>query len=216
MTQRLRLVPSRLWVLLLAGVVATFIPGACQREKKAPAPAAVTVLEVAPRDVPVSFEYVAQTQSSHLVNLQARVSGFLERRMDSEGDMVKEGQVLFQMDAKPFQVQLDQAKAALFNYELTIQNAFADTENTLVSHSKLLEQLQAQERLVRANREYARLARLQFEGGFAPYSTVLQAEQQLFPAELNEAKSRGDLCNSLVNIYKALGGGWQTAIYSEK
>ncbi len=112
------------------------------------------------------------------------------------------------------QVQQAEAgrKAALFSYELTIQNAFADAENTLVARSKLVEQLQAQERLVRANREYARLARLQFEGGYAPYSTVLQAEQQLFPAELNEAKYRGDLCNSLVNIYKALGGGWELAL----
>jgi outer membrane protein, multidrug efflux system len=112
------------------------------------------------------------------------------------------------------QVQQAEAgrQAALFSYELTIQNAFADAENTLVVRSKLLEQLQAQERLVRANREYARLARLQFEGGYAPYSTVLQAEQQLFPSELNEAKFRGDLCNSLVNIYKALGGGWELAV----
>ena len=111
------------------------------------------------------------------------------------------------------QVQQAEAaqKAALYNYELTIQNAFADTENALVSHSKLVEQLQAQERLVRANREYARLARLQFEGGYAPYSTVLQAEQQLFPSELSEIKYRGDLCTTLVNIYKALGGGWEVA-----
>jgi membrane fusion protein, multidrug efflux system len=125
MTQRLRAVPSRLWVLLLAGVVVTFLSGACQREKKAPAPAppAVTVLEVAPRDVPVSFEYVAQTQSSHLVNIQARVTGFLERRMYSEGDRIKEGQVLFQMDAKPYQVQLDQSKAALSKQEAALETA---------------------------------------------------------------------------------------------
>jgi outer membrane protein, multidrug efflux system len=112
------------------------------------------------------------------------------------------------------QVQQAEAarKATLFNYELTIQSAFADAENTLVARSKLMDQLQAQERLVRANREYVRLARLQYEGGYSPYSTVLQAEQQLFPSELNEAKYRGDLFNSLVNIYKALGGGWETAV----
>jgi outer membrane protein, multidrug efflux system len=101
--------------------------------------------------------------------------------------------------------------AALFTYELTIQSAFADAENTLVARSKLVEQVQAQERLVRANREYVRLARLQFEGGYAPYSTVLQAEQQLFPSELNYAQYRAALFNSLVNIYKAMGGGWRVA-----
>ena len=101
--------------------------------------------------------------------------------------------------------------AALFSYELTIQSAFADAENTLVARSKLTDQVQAQERLVRANREYVRLSRLQFEGGYAPYSTVLQAEQQLFPSELNYAQYRAALFNSLVNIYKAMGGGWQVA-----
>jgi outer membrane protein, multidrug efflux system len=101
--------------------------------------------------------------------------------------------------------------AALFSYELTIQSAFADAENTLVARSKLVDQVQAQERLVRANSEYVRLSRLLFEGGYAPYSTVLQAEQQLFPSELNYAQYRAALFNSLVNIYKAMGGGWQVA-----
>jgi len=99
-------------------------------------------------------------------------------------------------------------KVALFSYEVAIQNAFSDVENALVSRKKLLEQIMAQERLVRAATEYVRLARLQYDGGYSPYSTVLQAEQQLFPAELNYAQYRASLFTSLVNIYKALGGGW--------
>jgi len=99
-------------------------------------------------------------------------------------------------------------KAALLNYEQTIQNAFADVENALTARKKLLEQTQAQERLVSANREYVRLAALQYEGGYSPYSTVLQAEQQLFPSELNYAQYRAALFNSLVDVYKAMGGGW--------
>jgi multidrug efflux system outer membrane protein len=47
-----------------------------------------------------------------------------------------------------------------------------------------------------------------YNGGRAPYSTVLQAEEQLFPAELNLVTVRADLLVSLVNIYKAMGGGW--------
>ena len=101
-------------------------------------------------------------------------------------------------------------KATLHTYELTIQSAFADAENTLVSRRKLADQVQAQERLVKANSEYVRLARLQYDGGYAPYSTVLQAEQQLFPSELNYAQYRAALFVSLVNIYKAMGGGWIT------
>jgi len=102
-------------------------------------------------------------------------------------------------------------KAALLNYELTIQSSFADVENSLVSRRKLAEQIQAQERLVKASSEYVRLARLQYNGGYSPYSTVLQAEQQLFPAELNYVQYRTALFTSLVNIYKAMGGGWQAA-----
>jgi multidrug efflux system outer membrane protein len=102
-------------------------------------------------------------------------------------------------------------QAALFAYESTVQSAFADTENALVARAELADQLQAQERLVAANSEYVRLARLQYEGGYAPYSTVLQAEQQLFPSELEYADYRAALLTSLVNIYKAMGGGWPQA-----
>ena len=80
-------------------------------------------MDVVQRDVPVVSEYVAQTQSSCLVNIHARVSGFLEKRIYTEGTVVKEGQVLFKMDSKPFQVQLDQAKAALTKQEAALETA---------------------------------------------------------------------------------------------
>lgn len=83
----------------------------------------VTTMILEAQDVPVSFEYVAQTQSSHLVNIQARVSGFLDKRVYTEGQMVKTGQVLFEMDKKPFQTQVDAAKAALDKQEAALENA---------------------------------------------------------------------------------------------
>ncbi|MFH0997295.1 MAG: efflux transporter outer membrane subunit [Pseudomonadota bacterium] len=98
--------------------------------------------------------------------------------------------------------------AALITYESSIQSAFADVENALVARAKLTEQLRAQERLVKASKEYVRLARLQYEGGYATYLTVLSAQQQLFPAELNLAQYLASACSSYVNIYKAMGGGW--------
>ena len=98
--------------------------------------------------------------------------------------------------------------AALLNYQLSIRNAFADVDNALVANQKLHEQLDAQAKLVAALQQYTALARLQYDGGYAPYSTVLQAEQALFPAELNLASIRAQLFASAVNIYKAMGGGW--------
>jgi len=99
-------------------------------------------------------------------------------------------------------------KAAELGYVAAIQSAFADVDNALVVRAKLADQLAAEARLVGASREYRRLARLQFDGGVAPYMTVLQAEQQLFPAELNEVQLRASLLAATVNIYKAMGGGW--------
>ena len=99
-------------------------------------------------------------------------------------------------------------KAALLSYELAIQNAFADVDNALVARETLDEQVAAQEKLVKALRGYSRLAQYQFDGGRAPYSTVLQAQEQLFPAELDWAAARAQLCASLVSVYKAMGGGW--------
>ncbi len=99
-------------------------------------------------------------------------------------------------------------QAALLSYQSAIQSAFADVENSLAAKQKLADQLEAQERLVKASSEYERLARLQYDGGYTSYSTVLQAQQQLFPAELNWASLRASVFVSLVNIYKAMGGGW--------
>ncbi len=99
-------------------------------------------------------------------------------------------------------------RAALASYQLAIQNAFADVENALVSRSTLQDQVAAQEKLVMSLRNYSRLAQLQFDGGRAPYSTVLQAEEELFPAELAWAALRAQLSGSVVDIYKSMGGGW--------
>jgi len=101
--------------------------------------------------------------------------------------------------------------AALWNYRLAIENAFGDVDNALVASQKIKEQLAAQTRLVAALQDYSRLARLQYDGGYTAYSTVLQAEQSLFPAELTLASVRTSLAVSSVNVYKAMGGGWVDA-----
>jgi multidrug efflux system outer membrane protein len=99
-------------------------------------------------------------------------------------------------------------KAALIGYQLAIQSAFADVENALVSQQELSEQVAAQERLVTALKAYAQLSQYLFDGGRESYTTVLQAEEQLFPAELNWAAARAALYIGMVDIYKAMGGGW--------
>lgn len=99
-------------------------------------------------------------------------------------------------------------RAALASYRLAIRNAFGDVDNALVANQKLGEEIAAQTKLVASLKDYERLARLQYDGGYAPYSTVLQAEQSLFPAELSLASMRASLLASSANVYKAMGGGW--------
>ena len=123
---------ARIAALGLACLAALAVGGCGKKEKAAPSaqPPAVSMIEVVPRDMPVTAEYVAQTQSSREVNIYARVSGFLDRRLYTEGAAVREGQVLFQMDAKPFQVQLEQAKAALARQEAALAVARANLART--------------------------------------------------------------------------------------
>jgi membrane fusion protein, multidrug efflux system len=119
----------------LAGILSLcsllFVAG-CKGKSEAPPPQPpqVSVVTVVSADVPVSLEYVAQTQSSHLVNIQARVSGFLDKRLYTEGAIVKQGQVLFQMDPKPFETQLAQAEAALAQAEAARETARLNLERT--------------------------------------------------------------------------------------
>ncbi|MBN3767897.1 efflux RND transporter periplasmic adaptor subunit [Burkholderia sp. Ac-20365] len=88
---------------------------ACKKAPSAPPRPTieVTVVTVQQKETPVDFEFTAQTQSSREVEIRARVDGFLDRRMYMEGSLVKEGQILFVMDKKPFEAALQSAKGAL-------------------------------------------------------------------------------------------------------
>ena len=86
-------------------------------------PPEVTVMTVTPTTIPYSPTFVAQTESSRQVDIVARVSGFLDKIAYLEGDLVTEGQVLFQMDPKPFQAQLDAAKGARAEQAARLQTA---------------------------------------------------------------------------------------------
>lgn len=110
---------------LLVLVMLATVAG-CGRHKPpatAEAPIEVTVMTVTPKDTPVSFEYVGQTQSSHQVQIRARVNGFLDRRVYTEGAMVKAGDVMFVQDQKPFIAQLNAAEGALAEQQARLKVA---------------------------------------------------------------------------------------------
>lgn len=99
-------------------------------------------------------------------------------------------------------------KQTLADYEYTIQTAFADVSDALIGFQKGMEQLAVEQRLVAANKAALRLAWLQYNEGQEPYLTVLIAERDLYSSQIAESQTRGNAYANLVNIYKALGGGW--------
>ncbi len=102
-----------------------------------------------------------------------------------------------------------QQREALVTYEMTVQNAFHEVSNALIGYRKTSEQRTQQELLVKALRETDRLSRLRYQGGLASYLQVLDAERNLFQAELLLAQLRREELLAVVQLYRALGGGWQ-------
>ena len=98
---------------------------------------------------------------------------------------------------------------SLAQYEKAAQNGFREVADALVTIDKLRELRVEQEAQVEALQNASRLSRLRYDTGLANYIEVLIADQDLFDAELELARTRGDQLNAVVQLYRALGGGWQ-------
>jgi membrane fusion protein (multidrug efflux system) len=112
-------------VLTAIGMIVLAGCGKEEKHVERPPPEVSTVV-VEPRDVPVSMDFIARTQSSRQVEVYARVTGFLDKRVYTEGAIVKSGDVLFQMDAKPYEVEVDAAKATLAQQQARLTTAQAN------------------------------------------------------------------------------------------
>jgi multidrug efflux system outer membrane protein len=110
--------------------------------------------------------------------------------------------------------QYEQSKeaweAAKLEYERTALNAFADVESALVTRRKLSEERRHQEQAVRALQDAVNLSTERYIAGKASYFEVIESQQQLFPAESALAQVKRDQLKAVVQLYKALGGGWST------
>jgi len=98
---------------------------------------------------------------------------------------------------------------ARIEYEATVTHSFAETSTALMARTKLIETEVQKARAVQAYKEAVRLANLRYGSGLSAYFEVLEAQQQLFPAEIGLAQTRRDQLVAVVSLYKALGGGWQ-------
>jgi multidrug efflux system outer membrane protein len=108
----------------------------------------------------------------------------------------------------------DAAKAryeqALAQYRKAALNSYREVANALVTVKKLGEARLELEDGVEALTDASALARSRYDAGLANYLEILNADQQLFDQELQLAQVRGEEMRSFVELYRALGGGWQT------
>ena len=116
--------------VLLPAAAALTIAAGCSKEAPPPQKPApqVVVLTITPQTIPHVMTFVAQTESSRQVDIVARVSGYLDRIAYREGELVKEGQLLFQLDPKPFRAQLDAAKGELLAQQARFATAKANLD----------------------------------------------------------------------------------------
>ncbi len=109
--------------------------------------------------------------------------------------------------------QYRQTKAAreeaTLRYQYTILNAFREVSDSLVEREQLSEVREHESRQVSALEQAVKLSTERYVAGKASYYEVLEAQQQLFPAQLNLARTQRDQLQVLVSLFKALGGGWQ-------
>jgi multidrug efflux system outer membrane protein len=102
-----------------------------------------------------------------------------------------------------------QRELALIQYQQTIQNSFREVSDALVQYRKFKEIRVQQALLVDTLRDRSRLAYLRYEGGVDTLLNALDADRELFNAELDLTQTKRNELLSMVQLYKALGGGWQ-------
>lgn len=181
---------------LLVGLGMVFLlMSGCKKEQKAEAslPITVEVVEVIQRDVPVFFEWTASTDGSVNATIRAQVQGYLVKQNYREGDFVRKGQVLFEIDPRPFEAALDQSKAAWDQAKAARNRAKASLEQAKADVS------QAEARYFTASANLRRIRPL--------------AEQNaMSQKDLDDAIGADQMAEAQVNATKAAVGAAQAAV----
>jgi membrane fusion protein (multidrug efflux system) len=122
-------VTRRLGLCLAALVVFSFAFSGCKKKKAPPPPPPeVQVITVNPTNVPIFEEWIGTLDGSVNAQIRAQVSGYLLTQNYAEGSVVKTGQLLFQIDPRPFQAALDQTKAKLAQDQAQVEKSRLDVE----------------------------------------------------------------------------------------
>ena len=120
-------------------------------------------------------------------------------------------QPLFDAGRRKSQVAFERARTeeAILTYQKTVQQAFREVSDALVGYRRVREFRAEQEQLVQAAADARRLTDIRYRGGASSYLDVLDSDTRLFTAELDLAQAQYNELAAFVEIYRALGGGWQ-------
>ena len=137
-----KLLPSSTWPLILFLSALVILPG-CKPQAQAPKPPDVEVVTVEQKTVPVYAEIVGTVQADVNATISAQVTGYLLRQDYTEGQLVKKGQLLFEIDDRTYQATLDQALAKLEKTKLDVQRYTPLAKTQAISQQELDDAIQA-------------------------------------------------------------------------
>lgn len=142
------------WVCLTgAAIFSAGCGGRANAQKQAPPPPLVSVIEVKPADVAIYSEYAAQTFARDMVEVRGRVDGFIQKRLFEVGSDVQKGQVLYELDLRPYQAEVAKATGDVRQSQASLQ--FAKNQVALAQAEADLAQAEAN--LVKSNQDVVRL-----------------------------------------------------------
>jgi multidrug efflux system outer membrane protein len=114
-------------------------------------------------------------------------------------------------NAHRYRAQEANWRALVADYRRAVLVALAETSNAIIAIDRLREIRAQLELSVKARIESVELAKVRYANGVASYLDVVQAEQNLFPAEIQLAQTVGAQFSAVTQLYRALGGGWETS-----
>jgi multidrug efflux system outer membrane protein len=159
----------------------------------------------------ISLTAAFGTQSSHLRNLFTVATGTWAYGIQGTMPILDFGRTWWKVKDAEAQKQM-----ALAVYNKTVQSAFSDIRTALVQQKENAEIVKSYKAQVESLFKAADLARVRYDNGYSSYLEVLDAERQLFGAEMQAATALAKRLNSIVDVCMALGGGWEDADTPEK
>jgi len=223
---RQKLLASMAIIVIVLGVIAIIVIGRSGGPAQAaPTPVEVEVTQVKQENVPIYREWVATTDGMVNAEIKAQVTGYLLKQDYKEGSLVKKGQLLFEIDPRPFQAALDQANGELAQFQGQLEQALSNVtqaEAQLAQVNSQVQQAQANLSLAQANQvktqldvnKYAPLAE-QKAVTQQDYDNAIQANKAS-GAQVEAAKAGVEAARSQLRVANAQIGTAKAAVATAK